>query len=84
MVRELGLGGDLLGLGGAYWEGGGACWEGGVGPCTTPLLWLPLQIPYEIPSFLHISLRFKYFFPNFFVPQAQVELFVLTVGIFIS
>jgi hypothetical protein len=48
-----------------------------------PLLWLPPQIPYEIPSSLHIFLRFYFIFSNFFVPQAQIKPFVFIVGIFI-
>jgi hypothetical protein len=54
----------------------------GLGPCTTPSLDYP---PKFLMKFHHfsISLRDFSFILNFFVAQAQVVLFVLTIGIFI-
>jgi hypothetical protein len=79
---------------GGVLEGGGALrrylWQwkeyivgAWIGSMHHPLLWLPSQIPYKNSIILAFFFEILVFFSKFFVPQAQVELFILTVGIFI-
>jgi hypothetical protein len=72
-------GGGGWGLGRSIWglRSLGGAW---VGSSTTPSFGSPSPPnPYETPLFFEILA----FFSKKFVPQAQVEFFVLTVGIFI-
>jgi hypothetical protein len=50
-----------------------------LGPCTTPFFGSPFQFLHEFFTLWRISLRSLFFFSQLFVPQAQVEPFVLIV-----
>jgi hypothetical protein len=71
--EEGGLSGGMEG-----WGEGGDLEEGvhGLGPCTTPSFGCPSKLLLKLDDF-------SIFFGNFLVPQTKIELFGLTVGIFI-